>query len=187
MKLRRGLYLELPIIYTTCLPFLRQQVLSRSARKRRTSSVEIDEKEAARLHQAEVRRHQKLFSLGHKCTRVFIKWLPERISGMVANSTISAADIKDINISELLVCPFCAILGERTISKVPEKRKKSEAVPLTTAEDPCDTDESDFDYNPSYAEASSNASSPSNDSFHTESDCSSECAGYDLQYSDNED
>lgn len=152
---------------------------------RRTASVEIDEKEATRLKQAEVRRHQKLFKT-HKCTRVYMDWLPGRISGMVSNGTISADDIKDIDISELSLCPFCCILGESTISKVSEKRKRSEAE-KTAAEHPCDSDESDFDYDPLYASgasspAGSNASS-SNDSLHSGSDYSGACYGN----SDNED
>ena len=48
---------------------------------------------------------------------------------MVKDGRITDDDIRDIDLNRLLQCPFCEILGQETVLKVPLKRKVSRAVP----------------------------------------------------------
>ena len=88
------------------------------------ANLMVNNQDISRKRDKETRRHAALM-VGHQCAMRTISksWFEKFLKNMKQSNQLSAADMDGIgNIEELLLCPFCHILGQQTGSKPPLTR-----------------------------------------------------------------
>lgn len=130
------------------------QVASLFARKLQHSIQEslegksflVDQKTRDRNKNKEIIRHANLFS-GHKCISDDKRtWITKRFKKLCNEGLLTSTDVLGFDISSLLCCPFCSILGLEVKQKLPTSRSKTVLCADPELQSESESNESDSSY-----------------------------------------